>query len=79
MMGSHDFSVKVATMADLRRGGEPGENREDVHQAWAAEIERRARRVLGGGSEGVPWKEVKRRIEARLSRSAKRNDQRAAP
>jgi putative addiction module component (TIGR02574 family) len=33
---------------------------------WAAEIERRARRVLAGESAGIPWEEVRRRAEAEL-------------
>ncbi|HSR73130.1 MAG TPA: addiction module protein, partial [Kiloniellales bacterium] len=35
--------------------------------AWAAEIERRARRVLDGTSAGQDWDEVRQRIERRLS------------
>jgi putative addiction module component (TIGR02574 family) len=41
----------------------------DLHQietAWADEIERRARRVLTGESEGKPWDEVRRNIEGNL-------------
>ena len=38
----------------------------DVEAAWAAEIEKRARRVLAGESLGTPWKEVRRRAEAEL-------------
>ncbi|MEX2431040.1 MAG: addiction module protein [Dehalococcoidia bacterium] len=30
--------------------------------AWAAEIERRARRVLAGESPGEPWEDVRDRI-----------------
>jgi putative addiction module component (TIGR02574 family) len=33
---------------------------------WAAEIERRARRVLAGESPGIPWEDVRRRAEAEL-------------
>ena len=39
---------------------------EDLEAAWAAEIERRARRVLAGQSEGIPWEGVRRRAEAEL-------------
>ena len=39
---------------------------EDIEAAWAVEIERRARRVLTGQSEGVPWEDVRRRAEAEL-------------
>jgi putative addiction module component (TIGR02574 family) len=38
---------------------EPAESLEEVERAWAAEIERRARRVLSGASSGAPWPEVK--------------------
>lgn len=37
-----------------------------VEAAWAAEIERRARRVMAGESAGIPWEEVRRRAEAEL-------------
>ncbi|MEW6269190.1 MAG: addiction module protein [Thermodesulfobacteriota bacterium] len=40
----------------------------DVEAAWAAEIERRATRVLSGESRGIPWDEVRRRAERDLSR-----------
>jgi putative addiction module component (TIGR02574 family) len=33
---------------------------------WAAEIERRASRVLGGETPGIPWSDVRRRAEAEL-------------
>lgn len=38
----------------------------DIEAAWAAEIEKRARRVLAGESQGIPWKDVRRRAEAEL-------------
>ncbi len=41
---------------------------QELEKAWAAEIERRARRVLAGESTGAPWDEVKRRVERRLAR-----------
>lgn len=47
---------------------EPADSIEELERAWAAEIERRARRVLTGDSEGVPWEEVKQRIEGRLAK-----------
>ena len=40
----------------------------DVEAAWAAEIERRARRVMAGESTGLPWEDVRRRAEAELRR-----------
>jgi putative addiction module component (TIGR02574 family) len=39
---------------------------EDVEAAWAAEIERRARRALADADGGVPWNDVRRRAEAEL-------------
>ena len=39
-----------------------------VEAAWAAEIERRARRVMAGESEGVAWEDVRRRAEDELRR-----------
>ena len=38
----------------------------DVEAAWAAEIERRARRALADESGGVVWDDVRRRAEAEL-------------
>ena len=40
----------------------------DVEAAWAAEIERRARRVMAGESAGIPWEDVRQRAEAELRR-----------
>lgn len=40
------------------------ESAEEVQQAWAAEIERRARQVIGGGSVGRSWEEVRSEIES---------------
>jgi hypothetical protein len=45
---------------------EPVESSADVEAAWAAEIERRARRVLSGESAGEPWADVRDRIARRL-------------
>ena len=42
------------------------ENPAEVEAAWAAEIEKRARRVIAGESAGVPWEDVRRRAEAEL-------------
>ena len=38
----------------------------EVEAAWAAEIERRARRVMSGESQGLPWEDVRARAEAEL-------------
>ena len=47
---------------------QPLEDPDEVAKAWAAEIERRGRRVLAGESAGVPWEAVRRRLEERLAR-----------
>jgi putative addiction module component (TIGR02574 family) len=47
----------------------PEADEEEVEAAWAAEIERRARRVLAGTSPGTPWSEVRRGIEKNLTKS----------
>lgn len=41
---------------------------EDATEAWAAEVERRADRVLAGDSEGAPWDDVRARLLDRLGR-----------
>lgn len=38
----------------------------EVEAAWAAEIEKRARRAMAGESLGVAWEDVRRRAEAEL-------------
>jgi putative addiction module component (TIGR02574 family) len=47
---------------------EPSEDPDEVAKAWGAEIERRGRRVLAGESAGIPWEDVRRRLEERLGR-----------
>lgn len=42
------------------------ENQAEVEAAWAAEIERRARRVITGESQGILWEDVRARAEAAL-------------
>jgi putative addiction module component (TIGR02574 family) len=42
------------------------DNLAEVEAAWAAEIERRARRVLAGESVGTTWDNVRSRAEAEL-------------
>jgi putative addiction module component (TIGR02574 family) len=44
------------------------DNLAEVEAAWAAEIERRARRVIAGESAGIPWEDVRQRAEAELRR-----------
>lgn len=46
----------------------PPDDPAEVEAAWAAEIERRARRVLSGESAGEPWEDVRQRIEAGLKK-----------
>jgi len=41
----------------------------DVEAAWAAEIEKRARRVMAGESHGIAWEDVRARAEAALKQS----------
>lgn len=51
--------------------GEPlAAGRPETREAWAAEIERRARRVLSGQSSGEPWDAVRGRVAQRLSEPA---------
>lgn len=40
----------------------------DIQAEWAAEIEKRADRVLARESSGVPWEDVRRRADAELGR-----------
>lgn len=44
-----------------------GEDPAVVQAAWAAEIEKRARRVLAGDSTGEPWDTVRDRVGRRLT------------
>ena len=46
----------------------PADDPAEVEAAWAAEIDRRARRVLSGESTGEAWSDVRQRIEARLQK-----------
>lgn len=46
----------------------PADDPAEVEAAWAAEIERRARRVLNGESAGEPWDNVRRRIATGLQK-----------
>jgi len=47
---------------------ETTDNPDEVQAAWAAEIERRARRVLSGESAGESWDDVRNRIARLLSK-----------
>ena len=48
---------------------DPETDLSDVEAVWAAEIEKRARRVMAGESRGVPWEDVRRRAEADLRKT----------
>jgi putative addiction module component (TIGR02574 family) len=58
-------NVAVELLESLEGGPE---EMADVEAAWAAEIERRARRVLKGDTNGAPWDDVRRRAEAKLAK-----------
>ncbi len=47
---------------------ETADDAAQVEAAWAAEIERRARRVLAGETDGIPWQDVRRRADEELRR-----------
>ena len=59
-----DVAAQLLASLDDAAGDDPAE----VEAAWAAEIERRARRVLAGESAGVSWQDVRRRAEEELRR-----------
>lgn len=61
---SEDRARLAAALLASLDGGED----DDADRAWAAEIERRADRVLAGGSTGEPWPAVRARLLARLPR-----------
>jgi len=56
--------VAAELLASLDEGG--AEDPAEVEAAWAAEIEKRARRVMAGESQGIPWEEVRARAEGDL-------------
>jgi putative addiction module component (TIGR02574 family) len=60
-----DDRANVATelLASL---DEPEADLATVEAEWAAEIERRARRVLAGQSSGIAWEDVRRRADEEL-------------
>jgi putative addiction module component (TIGR02574 family) len=59
-----DVAAELLASLDDARVESPAE----VEAAWAAEIERRARRVMAGESAGIPWEDVRRRADAELRR-----------
>ena len=59
-----DLAAELLASLDDASAEDPAE----VEAAWAAEIERRARRVMTGETAGIPWEDVRRRAEAELRR-----------
>ena len=59
-----DLVAELLASLDDAAAEDPAE----VEAAWAAEIERRARRVMTGETAGIPWQDVRRRAEADLRR-----------
>ena len=45
---------------------EDGREDPEAQVEWSAELERRAREVLGGSVKSVPWEQVEERIRTRL-------------
>lgn len=61
MSTDSDPTPKAAADASFDEGEDP-----DAAEAWTAELERRAKRVLSGESQGISWEEVRARILERL-------------
>jgi len=59
-----DVAAELLASLDAAEADNPAE----VEAAWAAEIERRARRAIAGESAGIPWEDVRQRAEAELRR-----------
>ena len=59
-----DLAAELLASLDDTAVEDPAE----VEAAWAAEIERRTRRVMTGETAGIPWEDVRRRAEADLRR-----------
>jgi len=57
-------SVAAELLASL--DDEAVESPVEVEAAWAEEIEKRARRVMAGESQGIAWEDVRARAEAAL-------------
>ncbi len=58
-----DVAAELLASLDEPAASDPA----TVQAQWAAEIERRARRVLSGESAGEPWEDVRARITRRLT------------
>jgi putative addiction module component (TIGR02574 family) len=61
MSTDRDPTAKAGSDVSLDEGEDP-----DAAAAWTAELERRAKRVLSGESQGIPWEDVRARILERL-------------
>ena len=59
-----DLAAELLASLDDATAEDPAE----VEAAWAAEIERRARRVMTGETAGILWEDVRRHAEAELRR-----------
>jgi len=59
-----DVAAELLASLDAAEADNPAE----VEAAWAAEIERRARRAIAGESAGIPWEDVRQRAEEELRR-----------
>ena len=59
-----DLAAELLASLDDAAAEDPAE----VEAAWAAEIERRARRVIAGETTGIPWGDVRRGAESELHR-----------
>ena len=57
----------MATELQASLGGPTANDGPETAEAWTAEIERRASRVLSGQSSGEPWEVVRARVARRLS------------
>ena len=58
----------MATELLASLGGPTGDDVPETAEAWAADIERRARRAVSGQSSGEPWDVVRARVARRLSK-----------
>ena len=57
-----DLAAELLASLDDAAAEDPAE----IEAAWAAEIERRAPRVMASETAGIPWEDVCRRAEAEL-------------
>ena len=63
-----DVAAELLASLDEEPTADPHADPQELEKAWAAEIERRARRVLAGESAGAPWEDVERRVRTRLAK-----------